>query len=121
MIDHIEIRTRDVSANARFYADLLTPLGYALVLDDAVKGFGIGDQLDFFIGEGEPSRDVHYAFAASSRAKVDMVHSAGLAAGHRLDRAPALMPHIHPNYYAGFFRDPDGRLIEFACHKAEAV
>ena len=47
--------------------------------------------------------------------------AAGLRAGHALDRAPALMPHIHPDYYAGFFRDPDGRLIEFVCHDGVAA
>jgi hypothetical protein len=36
-----------------------------------------------------------------------------------LDRAPALAPHIHPDYYAGYLRDPDGRLVEFVCHAAE--
>jgi catechol 2,3-dioxygenase-like lactoylglutathione lyase family enzyme len=121
MIDHIEIHTRDVDAHVRFYTDLLAPLGYTLKMDGPVKGFGVGTRLDFFIGEGAPSRDVHYAFAAASRATVDAIHATGLAAGHRLDRAPMPMPHIHPGYYAGFFRDPDGRLIEFACHAPEAA
>jgi len=26
---------------------------------------------------------------------------------------------VHPNYYAAYLRDPDGRLIEFTCHEAE--
>lgn len=121
MIDHIEIRTRSLDAHVRFYADLLGPLGYRLEVDGPVKGFGDGSGVDFFIGEGEPSREVHYAFAAADRATVDAIHSLGAAAGHAVDRAPALMPQIHPDYYASFFRDPDGRLIEFACHAPGAV
>jgi len=121
MIDHIEIRTHDLPATQRFYADLLAPLGYALKVDGPVKGFGVGTRLDFFVGEGPPSRDVHYAFRAPTREVVDAIHATGLRAGHALDRAPAIMPHIHPDYYAGFFRDPDGRLIEFVCHTAEAA
>lgn len=121
MIDHIEIRTLAIDAHVRFYADLLGPLGYRLDLDGPVKGFGIGPRMDFFIGEGNPSRDVHYAFAAVDRSTVDAIHDAGVAAGHLVDRAPALMPQIHPDYYAGFFRDPDGRLIEFACHAPGAT
>ena len=121
MIDHIEIHTRAVDAHVRFYADLLAPLGYALKLDGSVKGFGIGTRLDFFVGEGEPSREIHYAFRAPSRDVVDAIHAAGVAAAHQVDRAPALMPQIHPDYYAGFFRDPDGRLIEFACHDGVAA
>ena len=31
----------------------------------------------------------------------------------------ATVPRVHPNYYAGYLRDPDGRLIEFVCHKPE--
>ena len=37
-----------------------------------------------------------------------------------LDRAPALAPHVHPNYYAAYLRDPDGRLVKFTCHEAES-
>lgn len=120
MIDHIELKTADLPACLHFYATLLTPLGYRLVVDGAVKGFGDGRTLDFFLAPGEaPARDVHYAFASPDRATVDRIYQAGAQAALRLDRAPALMAHVHPHYYAGFLRDPDGRLVEFVCHKAE--
>ena len=48
---------------------------------------------------------------------VDRIYAIGGEKGHSLDRAPALAPHIHPNYYAGYLRDPDGRLVEFVCHE----
>lgn len=120
MIDHLELQTRDVPGTVRFYADLLTPLGYSQKVDGKAKGFGDDGGLDFFIIEGTPSSDVHFAFQASSRALVDEVYEVGRAAGHRLDHAPALAPHVHPNYYAGYLRDPDGRLVEFVCHEPEA-
>jgi catechol 2,3-dioxygenase-like lactoylglutathione lyase family enzyme len=118
MIDHIEIRTRDIAAQLRFYGDVLAPLGYTLQFDGASKGFGDGRGLDFFFAEGEPSQRVHFAFAAPSRSVVDRVFETARAAGHRLDRAPALMPQIHPSYYAGFLFDADGHLVEFVCHAA---
>ncbi|RJF90481.1 VOC family protein [Sphingomonas cavernae] len=118
MIDHLEIRTRDMAASVRFYADLLAPLGYRLEVDGPAKGFGDGTTLDMFLVEGEPSSNVHYAFGAPDRPTVDRIYEVGRIAGHALDRAPALAPHIHPNYYAGYLRDPDDRLIEFVCHAA---
>jgi catechol 2,3-dioxygenase-like lactoylglutathione lyase family enzyme len=120
VIDHLELRTNDVAGTVRFYADLLAPLGYTQQVDGPAKGFGDKRGLDFFIIEGSPSTDVHYAFRAASRAQVNEIYEIGRTAGYRLDRAPALAPHVHPNYYAAYLRDPDGRLVEFVCHEAQA-
>ncbi|MDO1527967.1 VOC family protein [Fulvimonas sp. R45] len=119
MIDHLELKTRDLGASVRFYDDVLAPLGYERKVDDAAKGYGNGRDLDFFLVAGEPSTHVHFAFGAASRSLVDRVYETARQAGHRLDRAPALAPHIHPHYYAAYLRDPDGRLVEFVCHRAE--
>jgi len=108
MIDHIELRTRDLAASVRFYAAVLEPLGYRQSVDDA----------DFFLIAGEPADHAHYAFRAASRALVRACYERG-SLFNALDRAPALAPHVHPNYYAAYLRDPDGRLIEFTCHEAE--
>ena len=121
MIDHLEISTRQMAASLHFYADALAPLGYTQKTDGPAKGFGDGKSLDLFLTEAEPSTNVHFAFTAPDRATVDRVYADAQAAGHTLDRAPALAPHIHPNYYAGYLRDPDGRLIEFVCHLAETA
>ncbi len=51
---------------------------------------------------------------------VEASHTAALGAGGRDNGAPKLLPHIHPNYYAAFVRDPDGHNIEFVCHQAIA-
>ena len=119
MIDHLELRTDKLDASLAFYATVLAPLGYALEVDGASKGFGAGGSLDFFLIEGEPTEKVHFAFAAPDRATVDRIYSVADAAGLTLDRAPALAPHIHPSYYAGYLRDPDGHLVEFVTHRAE--
>ena len=119
MIDHLELQTRHLDASVKFYGDVLAPLGYVLTVDGSAKGFGDGTTLDLFLAEGEPSAQVHFAFGAASRAIVDQVYALAQASGHKLDRAPALAPRVHPNYYAGYLRDPDGRLVEFVCHRAE--
>ena len=118
MIDHIEVGTHALAASQRFYSDVLAPLGYSLMLDEAIKGFGADGAMDLFLVESEPS-NVHFAFAAASRSVVDACWNAGRSNGHQTDREPALAPHIHPNYYAGYLRDPDGRLIEFVCQRPE--
>lgn len=119
MIDHLELQTRRITEAVAFFRDVLGPLGYAQEMEGPVKGFGANGGLDLFLVEGEPSANVHFAFVADSRAAVDAAYSAGEANGHVLDRAPALAPHIHANYYAGYLRDPDGRLVEIVCQKPE--
>jgi catechol 2,3-dioxygenase-like lactoylglutathione lyase family enzyme len=119
VIDHLELQTSKISETTRFYSDVLAPLGYQLLVDGASKGFRSGGSLDLFLVEGDPSQNVHFAFAAESRCKVDEAWEAGCAAGHEADRPPALAPNVHPNYYAGYLRDPDGRLVELVCQRPE--
>jgi len=117
VIDHIEMRTGDLEASVRFYEAVLAPLGYRQTGDGKAKGFGDSNGHDFFLVAGEPVDKAHYAFRASSRALVRACCEVGQGLG-ALDRAPALAPNVHPNYYAGYLRDPDGRLVEFTCHVA---
>ena len=118
MIDHIELRSRDLPASVRFYAAVPEPLGYRQTIDGAAKGFGDARAADFFLVAGEPLDQAHYAFRAGSRALVRACYERGCTFNAH-ERAPALAPHIHPNYYAAYLRDPDGRLVEFTCHEAE--
>ena len=120
MLDHLEIQTRDLTAATAFYGAVLAPLGYRLMVDEKAKGYGDGARLDFFLVEGEPSAYVHFAFEAPDRETVSRIYELSRAHGFTLDRAPALAPHIHPHYFAGYLRDPDGRLVEFVCHRAES-
>jgi catechol 2,3-dioxygenase-like lactoylglutathione lyase family enzyme len=117
MIDHLELQTRRIEQTANFYADVLAPLGYKRLLDQATKGFGCDGAMDLFIVEGDCSTNVHFAFAAQSRTAVDEAWRTGERQGYVTDRPPALAPHIHPNYYAGYLRDPDGRLVELVCQR----
>lgn len=119
MIDHLELQTRKLADTARFYSDVLNPLGYRQKVDGSTKGFGCDGALDLFLVDGEPSTNVHFAFAAPSRAIVDAAWEAAARAGHITDRSPALAPNVHPNYYAGYLRDPDGRLVELVCQREE--
>lgn len=116
LLDHLEIRTRRMDDCVGFYQAVLGPAGYRLIVDGPKKGFGSDGRLDFWISEGEPSADVHYAFVTSDRSAVDRAYGQAGAHGGAQERSPALLPQIHPHYYAGFALDPDGRLIEFVSH-----
>ncbi|WP_235524501.1 VOC family protein [Caulobacter sp. Root655] len=116
MLDHLEIRTRRLADCVGFYRQVLEPAGYSLVVDGPKKGFGSGGRLDFWIVEGDPSADVHYAFVTDDRAAVDRAYAMAGDHGGVQERAPAVLPQIHPYYYAGFAHDPDGRLVEFVSH-----
>ena len=113
MLDHIELKTQRMAECVAFYTAVLEPVGYRLVVDGEKKGFGHGEQLDFWLTAGEPARDVHFAFTAASRSAVDLAYERAGTHGSVRERPPALAPHIHPNYYAGFALDPEGRLVEF--------
>lgn len=116
MIDHLELHTRNVEASLDFYVHVLAPLGYVPINDGAARGVGDDSGLEIFLVAGDRPTNVHFAFKAVTRAMVDEVYEIARRAGYGLDRPPALAPEIHPDYYAGYLRDPDRRLVEFVCH-----
>jgi catechol 2,3-dioxygenase-like lactoylglutathione lyase family enzyme len=118
MIDHLELFTADIRRTSEFYRLALAPIGYSLRVEGKSNGFGADPaKLDFWVREGGPSSPrPHFAFGCATRGLVDQAHRAALEAGGENNGAPALLPHIHPTYYAGFVRDPDGHNVEFVCH-----
>jgi catechol 2,3-dioxygenase-like lactoylglutathione lyase family enzyme len=111
VLDHIEIKVRDVEASRAFYDAALAPLGMSVLMGGAGRPF-------FWIGQAGVSPDItsHVAFGCETRATVDAFHKAALAAGGRDNGAPGLRPQYHPNYYGAFVLDPDGHNIEAVCH-----
>jgi catechol 2,3-dioxygenase-like lactoylglutathione lyase family enzyme len=69
-----------------------------------------------FVAGAEPTRNVHFAFAARDRAAVDAFHRVALAAGYADNGAPGERPHYHPGYYAAYVVDPDGHNVEAVFH-----
>jgi len=120
VLDHLEIHTLRMADCLGFYRAVLKPLGYHLIVDGDQKGFGHDGRLDFWLVNGKASAEVHYAFAATDWKSVHAAFDRAGCHGGRQDGAPALAPHIHPDYFAGYARDPDGRLVEFVCQVAGA-
>jgi catechol 2,3-dioxygenase-like lactoylglutathione lyase family enzyme len=122
MIDHLELFVADLPRSLHFFERALGPLGYAAIAQGPPAGFGTApDRVDFWLRQAEPSSPrPHFAFHCETRAQVDEAHRAALDAGGVDNGAPKLLVHLHPNYYAGFVRDPDGHNVEFVCHRAES-
>jgi catechol 2,3-dioxygenase-like lactoylglutathione lyase family enzyme len=79
----------------------------------------IADWPDFALEESPaPTRGLHIAFVAPSRAHVDAFWRAGLDAGLRDDGEPGPRPEYSDSYYGGFLRDPDDNSIEAIHHDA---
>ena len=123
MIDHFGIIVKDIEASKAFYEAVLASLGYAKTIDESYGvGFSNPDRTQhtgiFWLGQGEPSSPLHFAFAAPSRAAVDAFYAAGLAAGAQDNGAPGVRAIYHPDYYGAFLIDPNGHNIEAVCHAA---
>jgi catechol 2,3-dioxygenase-like lactoylglutathione lyase family enzyme len=118
MIDHIGLRSRDVTALVKFYEAALAPLGWHK-LSEYEGGAGFGEKASvLWIGTGNPRSAVHLALAGASRAAVDAFYDAALAAGAKDNGKPGLRPDYHANYYAAFVLDPDGNNLEAVCQQA---
>ena len=128
MLDHVGIPVSDYARSKSFYAKVLKPLGYGLVLEvsspetggASQAGFGTGHRPQFWIGMGKPLKGrAHFAFAAKNRDAVRAFYDAAMKAGGSDNGAPGLRPHYHENYFGAFVLDPDGHNIEAVCHLAE--
>jgi catechol 2,3-dioxygenase-like lactoylglutathione lyase family enzyme len=130
MIDHTGVKVSDIARSKAFYRAALAPIGYELLMEfpaavtgrEAVAGFGVPPQPDFWLAGGTPNQPpFHVAFRVAERALVDAFHRAALAAGGRDNGAPGPRPHYHADYYGAFVLDFDGHNIEVVCHESAAA
>jgi catechol 2,3-dioxygenase-like lactoylglutathione lyase family enzyme len=110
VLDHVGLAVTDLVASRHFYEQALAPLGFAPVVElenPPVIAFGLPTMPQFWIHQGKPTADVHLAFHAEDRERVDAFHEAGIDAGGRDNGTPGLRPHYHPGYYAAYLLDPE--------------
>jgi catechol 2,3-dioxygenase-like lactoylglutathione lyase family enzyme len=110
LIDHIQLRAKDLETTKRFYRAVLDVLGVPFNEDDTHL-----DADEIWIDQGEPATHIHLAFQAKDREAVERFHKAGVEAGGRDNGGPGERPY-HPGYYAAFLYDPDGNNIEAVFH-----
>lgn len=125
-LGHIGINVSDLEVSYSYYSALMSYLGYQPFLADDDQ-FAIrpadnknGAYIFFYPVQGTYHPACaglqHLAFIVPTR---DKVKEATLAA-HRLDseivHTPKEWPDYPPPYYASFWRDPDGIMLEAVCH-----
>ena len=116
MFDHVTIRASDRNASESFYATVLSTLEIEQSHSD--EHFVEWDDFSLSQADAEhpPTRRLHIAFVAPTRAHVDEFWRAGTAAGYRDDGAPGLRPQYSDDYYGAFLLDPDGNSAEAVHH-----
>jgi catechol 2,3-dioxygenase-like lactoylglutathione lyase family enzyme len=132
-LGHVDLVCRDLGRSLAFYAAVFGPLG----LEPPTRFPGErGEQIHYLrfpaagsgsIGLRQAQNDQefelyapgfhHLSLAVETKADVDAVHAAVIAAGGEVLHAPRLWSQYHPDYYATFFEDPDGFRLEVAAGK----
>lgn len=109
--------TRDLEGARVFYDAVTALLGAERVLDmDNLSGYQGPSGGMFVIGEplqGEPTvgNGTQMVFEAPTRQSVDAAHAKALELGGKCEGAPGFRGPAEMNFYAAYFRDPEGNKI----------
>lgn len=136
LIDHVQVTVRNIKKAEPFYDVLCEALGFDLskkihaylpeldmevieYLDDAYD-FGICSSLSEYqedtIHRRKPGAVHHVAFRAATREAVDAIYEILLPMNTEIIDPPQIHHSHGPNYYALFFKDPDGIKYEIVCN-----
>lgn len=129
MLDHLGLNVPHLEAAKSHYDELMPLLGMEpfFITEDEFSyqpaGGKPGTRL-FFYRAPLPNDYVrknvglqHVAFRARTREQVDGAHGKALELGCETLFSPRLFPEYHEHYYASFWFDPHGFLLEIVCHK----
>ena len=128
VIDHVEIRARDLPTSRRMYEAALAELGFAVLEEGEFEGdayvmFGRGTSDDFGLhavgttpGRDRVTTGAHIAFFAPDTASVERWYAAAIENGGIDNGAPGFRPEYSGHYYAAFVLDPDGNNVEAVFH-----
>ena len=128
MLGHLGINVPDLAAAKRYYAELMPLVGFELFLeaDDQIAFRPAGGKPGTYvflypaIESGEYSRDraglQHLAFMVKTRSAVRDVHDAVNKLGGVVVHEPQSFPQYPPPYFATFWLDPFGIMLEAVCH-----
>jgi catechol 2,3-dioxygenase-like lactoylglutathione lyase family enzyme len=118
MIGYVTIGTNDLPRAARFYDELLAPLGISRIMDFG-RGYAWGSAMDkpalavmipFDQQPAAPGNGTMTAIVVDSKQKVDEAYQRALALGGT-DEGPA--GPRGEGFYAAYFRDLDGNKLNF--------
>ncbi len=128
MLGHIGINVPDLKTARDYYGQLMPLVGFEMFLDSE-------DQFAFMPAGGKrgtylfvyPAQEQaaysrhqtglqHLAFMVPTRSAVRSVHEHVAALGSEVLHAPREFPEYPPPYFATFWLDPFGMMLEAVCH-----
>jgi catechol 2,3-dioxygenase-like lactoylglutathione lyase family enzyme len=128
VLGHLGLNVPDLAAAKRYYDDLAPLIGFEPFLSSDTE-------CAYQPANGKPGTYVflyealeassysrrqtglqHLAFMVRTRSAVDRVHSHVLNLGGQVLHAPRTFPEYPPPYYATFWLDPFGFMLEAVCH-----
>ena len=131
-IGHLGLNVRDLARAKAYYDQLMPLLGFEPFRADA-------DQFAYQPAAGKPGTYLffypaleegpyshhrrglqHVAFMVRDRATVHAVHDRVRELGSEVVHPPQEFPQYHPGYYAVFWLDPEGFMLEAVCHRDES-
>lgn len=128
ILDHIDLRVRDLKRAREFYGKLLPQLGFTCDRSDAECGtfYAVGgDKASEFFAFNEDRQHVpnetRIAFWGDTREEVDRIARILPEIGAKNIEGPAVEPQYSPGYYACFFEDPDGNKLEICCREQPVI
>ncbi len=118
MIDHVSVAVSDLAASARFYEQVLAPLGLTRLVERE-KTIGFGKKYPEFWLNARPDMTpvpedtgTHVCLRAASKEAVTAFHETALSLGGRDDGAPGDRQAAMTTYFGAFIKDPDGNKVE---------
>jgi catechol 2,3-dioxygenase-like lactoylglutathione lyase family enzyme len=127
-IGHLGLNVADLAVARAYYDRLMPAVEYEPFLAEADQiayrpaGGKAGTYLFVYpaLAGGDYSRDraglQHLAFIVRTRLAVDHVHDLVRALGSTVLHEPRRFPEYPAPYYATFWLDPDGLMLEAVCH-----
>jgi len=128
MLGHLGLNVPDLDVARAYYRELMPALGFEPFLDAADQfafmpaGGKRGTFLFFYpaTDDGPFSRHrsglQHLAFMVPTRQAVRDVHALARRLGSEVVHPPQEWPQYPPPYFAAFWLDPFGFMIEAVCH-----
>lgn len=132
MLGHLGLNVPDLAAARTYYDALLPSLGFepffARPTELAYRPADGKRGTYLFLYEAQEPGDhsrhrvglQHVAFMVPTRTVVRAVHAAAMARGDEVVHEPQHFPQYPPPYYATFWLDPVGFLLEAVCHHDRA-
>ena len=123
------INVADLARARAYYVELMPVLGFEPLI-------AADDQFAYRPAAGKPGTYIffypaieeagysrhrpglqHLAFILNTRAEVQRAHEWARTHGCEVIHAPQEFPQYHPGYYATFWLDPEGIMLEAVCHR----